>query len=160
MNWIHVHLILSHVPVLGCIFGVFLLIFALIRSNRDLLIASLWIFLLSALIGVPTFTSGERSEGMAERLPGVSKSVTDAHEETAEVAFWGLEALGILSLGALAQIHRNRRIPRWLGSLTLVTAVAVSILLGWTANLGGQIRHTEIHGVVSGSAPPAHRAPD
>src|SRR5690348_14835594 len=66
VNWVHVHLILCHAPVLGCIIGLFLLIFALIRSSRDLLIGALWILLLSAIVGIPTYTSGGRSEDAVE----------------------------------------------------------------------------------------------
>lgn len=158
MNWVHVHLILCHAPVLGCIIGLFLLIFALIRSSRDLLIGALWILLLSAIVGIPTYTSGGRSEDAVEHLAGVNRGAIDAHEESAEFAFAVLEVLGILSLAALTQIHRNRRIPRWLGSLTLVVAVTAAIALGWAANLGGKIRHTEIQGVTSGLAPPSGSA--
>lgn len=160
MNWPHVHLVFSHVPVLGCIIGLLLLIVALVRSSRDVLIAALWIFLLSALTGIPAFVSGNKAEDTVEHLAGVSESVIDEHEETAEFAFWGLEGLGVLALAALTRIHRNKRIPRWLGTLTLVTAVTASILLGWTANLGGLIRHPEIHSVTTGAAPPARNGPD
>lgn len=149
MNWVHVHLILSHVPVLGCIFGLFLLLFALIRNSRELLIGALWILLISALAGIPTFTSGEHAENRVERLPGVTETIMDQHEETAEFALAVLETLGIFALLALILIHRNRRVPRWMGSLTLVLAVAAAIILGWTANLGGLIRHTEIRGAPS-----------
>lgn len=160
VNWVHVHLILCHAPVLGCIIGLFLFIFALIRSSRELLITALWILLLSAMIGIPTFTSGEHAEDSVEHLAGVNRAAIDEHEDAADFAFALLEALGILSLAALTQIHRNRRIPRWIGSLTLIVAVTAAIVLGWTANLGGLIRHTEIHGVSSGLAPPARSAPD
>jgi hypothetical protein len=160
VNWVHVHLILCHAPVLGCIIGLVLLLFALIRSSRELLVTALWILVLSAIIGIPTFTSGERAEHRVEHLAGVDRAAMEEHEDTANFAFILLEALGILSLAALTRIHRNRRVPRWIGSLTLIVAVATAIALGWTANLGGLIRHTEIHGVSSGLAPPTRSAPD
>ena len=41
------------------------------------------------------------------------------------------------------------------GSRRLVVGVGIVALMGYTANLGGQIRHTEIRG----SAPAANGAP-
>jgi len=39
---------------------------------------------------------------------------------------------------------RSKQTPRWIALAGVVGTLAVSALMGWTANLGGQIRHTEI----------------
>ena len=144
MNWAHVHLMLNHVPVLGCIFGLFLLLMALVRGSRELMIGALWLFLLAALAAIPTFVSGHWAENTVEHLPGVTEHFIDQHEDAATVSLVGMEALGIAALASLLLIHKDRRIPRWLASLTLLLAVATAASLVWTANLGGLIRHTEI----------------
>ena len=44
MNWAHVHLMLSHLPVVGTIFGVLLLLLALLRKSEELKRVSLGVF--------------------------------------------------------------------------------------------------------------------
>lgn len=39
---------------------------------------------------------------------------------------------------------RKRPLPRLITGMSLVCALMLSGLMAWTANLGGQIRHTEI----------------
>ena len=54
-----------------------------------------------------------------------------------------MSIFGALSLGTLA-VFRKNSVPRWVGAAGFVGTVVLSALMGWTANLGGQIRHTEI----------------
>jgi len=55
-------------------------------------------------------------------------------------------ALGVFGVAALATLVANRatRAPRWLGPVALALSLVPAALMGWTANLGGQIRHSEI----------------
>jgi hypothetical protein len=56
-----------------------------------------------------------------------------------------IAAFGALALGAL-MVFRARSLPRWIVVSSFVGMLAVAGVMGWTANLGGQIRHTEIAG--------------
>ena len=40
--------------------------------------------------------------------------------------------------------RKQNTLPGWFLSLTLVLALLASALMGWTAHLGGRIRHPEI----------------
>jgi hypothetical protein len=51
---------------------------------------------------------------------------------------------GVVALAGLILFRRAERLPGWIVAATLVLFLATSGLMGWTANLGGQIRHTEI----------------
>ncbi|HEX9084042.1 MAG TPA: hypothetical protein VF836_04835 [Gemmatimonadaceae bacterium] len=46
----------------------------------------------------------------------------------------------------VADDRNGAKPPRWIALAGLVGTLALSTLMGWTANLGGQIRHTEIQG--------------
>ena len=152
MNMTHLHLLLNHVPVLGTVFGVALFASGFWRKSQQLNRAGLTVFLLSALIAVPVYLTGENAESVVKPLPGFSKAITEQHEEIAAKAFGGIVALGVAALAGLILFRGARTIPAWFGTSILLASVVVSGLMLWTASTGGQVRHTEIRSN-SGPAP-------
>jgi hypothetical protein len=152
MNATHFHLLLNHLPVLGIAFGLGLLVFGLWQRSTELKKTALGIFVLVALATVPVYLTGEPAEDGVEKLPGVSKPFMEQHEEAASVGFIAAGVLGIASLAGLIWFRHGRALPIWYGRSTVGGALVVGILMAWVANLGGQIRHTEIRGNTS---PPA-----
>ncbi|MBI3664414.1 MAG: hypothetical protein HY234_15370 [Acidobacteria bacterium] len=146
------HLLLNHLPVFGAAFGLLLLLAALLRKSGELTKISLAVFLLTALIAIPAYLSGEPSEDYVKDLPGVSKDMIEEHEESAVFSMAGVEILGILALAALWLSRHSSEVPRWAVLTTLILALATTGLMARTANLGGQIRHSEIRGT-SGTSP-------
>jgi hypothetical protein len=152
MNGPHWHLILNHIPVLGTAFGLGLLLFALWRKSDELKKAAFGALVIIALLAVPAYLTGEPAEGGVKGLPGVVKSDIEHHEEAATIAFVGVLVLGLGALLGLIVSRRGRTVPVWFSSLIVAAALIVSGLMAWTANLGGQVRHTEIRGGPSVSA--------
>jgi len=152
MNATHLHLILNHIPVLGTAFGLGLLLFGLWRSSDELKKTALGIFVIVALAAVPVYLTGEPAEDGVESLPGVSKPIIEQHEEAAAVSFTGVVVLGVAALTGLICFRRGRLLPAWSSVSLLVASLIVSGLMAWTANLGGQIRHSEIR---AGNSPAA-----
>ena len=144
MNNAHLHLLLNHLPVLGSVLGLFLLIFSLWRKSIEIKRVSLVVFVLTAMSLVPTYLTGEPAEEMVEHLPGVSEALVGQHESAALVALSAALATGVVALAGLILLWRKNSLPVWLALATLFLAVASSTLMARTANLGGQIRHTEI----------------
>jgi hypothetical protein len=144
MNWAHVHLMLSHLPVVGTIFGVLLLLLALLRKSEELKRVSLGIFVLTALLAPPVYFTGEPAEKVVEHLPGVAEPLIERHENAALFALLMAGGAGAVALAGLILFRRAEKLPGWIVAVTLVLSLATSGLMGWTANLGGQIRHTEI----------------
>ncbi len=157
MNATHLHLLLNHVPVLGTIFGLGFLAFALWRRNAAIQRAALSLFLAGALAAVPTYLTGEPAEDAVESMPGVTHQLIEQHEEVAAWAMGGVLLLGIVALGGLVWFRRQSDVPRWFGSAALIGALLVSGVMAWTASLGGQIRHTEIRVDRMGGPPSAAR---
>ncbi len=145
MTATHFHLILNHIPVLGTAFGLGLLAFGLWRKSDDLKKAALGVFVIVAITTIPVYLTGEPAEDGVALLPGVSKAYMERHEEAAGFSFAGGTVLGVVSLAALLFFRRGRLLPIWVGSSLLAASLIVSGLMAWTANLGGQIRHSEIH---------------
>ena len=152
MNPTHLHLMLNHVPVLGTAFGLGLLVFGLGRRSPELKKTALGVFVIVALLTVPVYLTGEPAEDGVKSLPGISKAFIEQHEEAASVAFTGIIVLGAAALTGLLLLQRGKMLPAWFFSLMLAASLIASGLMVWTANLGGQIRHTEIRFVDSQSS--------
>jgi hypothetical protein len=149
MNASHWHLVLNHIPVLGTAFGLGLLAFALWRRSEELKRAAFGALVVVALLAVPAYLTGEPAEGTVKGLPGVSNNYIESHEDAATIAFVGVLVVGACALGGLVFSRRGKAVPGWLGYSILAAVVIVGGLMAWTANLGGQVRHTEIRGAPS-----------
>jgi uncharacterized membrane protein len=154
MNGVHVHLLLNHFPVIGILIGLVVFTLGVWRRNDSWTRLALGLFAAVALVAAATMLTGEAAEGAVENLPGVSESIIGTHEDAAKLAAIGTYVLGAISLTALLWIRR-RPLPRALTVMVLPVVLLVSGLMGYAANLGGQIRHTEIRagavGALTGS---------
>jgi hypothetical protein len=145
MNPVHIHLLLNHVPVIGTVIGILLLGYALLRRSQDVTRASLGIFVLAALAGGAVFLTGEPAEERVENLAGISMPILERHEEAALIAALLLAAVGVFALvGLIVFRRREAGIPRGFATVALILALVPAAAMGYTANLGGQIRHSEI----------------
>lgn len=145
MNGAHWHLILNHLPVLGTGFGILLLAFSWRRGNEHLKKLSLQFILIVACISIPAYLTGEPAEKVLKIWPGVAWSTLEKHEDAAATAFASLELLGAIALVGLALFRRQKPVPNWFLIGFMGLALVVAGLMGWTANLGGKIRHPEIY---------------
>ncbi len=145
MNPVFAHLALNHLPVLGAVFGLGLLAFALAAKRDETLRVGLFFLVLTAVAAWPVFLSGEKAEEIVEEKAGVSEEVIHEHEEVAELAAWAAYAVGIVGLVGLVAF-RVRPMPGWFKGLSLLGAATVSGLMLQAANLGGRIAHEELRG--------------
>jgi len=143
MNSIHLHLLLNHVPVIGAVLGLALLCLAYLRRSDELGKFALGAFAVLGAVSVVVFLTGEPAEQVVEKLPGFSETLTERHEEAALAATIVMGVVGLLSLIGLA-VFRSRALARWVVPTALVLALGATATMGYAANLGGQIRHTEI----------------
>ena len=154
MSGAHIHLLLNHIPVIGIFIGFLVFALGVWRRNDSWTRLALGLFAAVALVAVATMLTGESAEEAVENLPGVSESLIEPHEDAAKLAAIGAYVLGAISLAALLWVRR-RPLPRVLTVSVLPVALLVTGLMAYTANLGGQIRHTEIRagavGIVGGA---------
>ncbi len=144
MNAAHLHLMINHIPVLGTVFGLLLLAFALGRKSEDLKKAALATFVTVALVAVVTYLTGEPAQEKVKQVPGITEAFFEKHEDVAGAAMAGSVAVGVVALVGLVWFHGARPMKPWFGALLLTGALVVSGLMAYTAYLGGQIRHTEM----------------
>ncbi len=143
MNLAHVHLALTHVPVVGGLIGLALLAYAFVKDSMELKKASLMLFVLVGAVAAVAYLTGESAEDAVERLAGVSRQVIRAHEDAALFGLLSSATLGLTSLAGLIVFRQPKQIPRWFAAGSLFVALVASGTMVWTAGLGGQVRHTE-----------------
>ena len=151
MNMAHLHLLVNHVPVIGAVIGLGLLAAALVRRSEELARVTFWLYALLGAASLGVYLTGEPAEDSVERLAGASKPLIEQHEEAALVATIAMGVAGALALLS-SVVFRRRAIPRTIVGAALAMALLLVGMMGYTANLGGQIRHTEIR---AGAAPSA-----
>jgi uncharacterized membrane protein len=144
MNPAQFHLIINHFPILGVLFGLLLLIVALISNNRTIRFTALWTLFIATLTASPTNYSGEQAEELVEHLAGVSHDLIHEHEEKAEFALPFIIALGLLALLAIILEWRKIKIANLVSILVLGFGIFVMYLLYQVGHTGGEIRHPEI----------------
>ena len=152
MNAVHIHLLLNHVPVIGAVIALLLLAAAVWRNRPELLRATLALYVLLGVVAVIVYLTGEPAEDAAERLPGMSEALVERHEELALVATIAMGIAAALAIVGLI-VQRRRILPPWATRGGLVFGAGLVVLMGYTANLGGQIRHPEIRGAGAAAGP-------
>jgi uncharacterized membrane protein len=148
MNPAHIHLVLNHIPLFGALAAAVLFVVALLRRQQGLARGGLVVAVLTAIVGLVVYLTGEPAEELVENLPGVSEAVLESHEEIALVATVVLGVYGLLALGGLVAFRHGvtMRVTRILMVLSLVPLAAIA----YTAYLGGQVRHSEIRSAGGG----------
>lgn len=144
MDLHHLHLVLNHFPVIGTIIAIVLLTGAFIRTSSDLRWITLCIVLGLALVTIPVYLTGEPAEEAVEGTQGVSEAIIERHEEAALPALVLMEVSGGFSLIVMLLLWRRSRFTRLGFGALLVMSIVTAASMGWTANIGGQIRHKEI----------------
>lgn len=152
MNEAHLHMLVNHFPIIGTIFGVGILIAGSIFKNNSVKNTAYVLFIITAVFGFASMTTGEGAEEIAEELPSVSHKIIHEHEEIAEKLALVLYALGAISLlGLYLNIKKHAKAS--FANYFAIVLGAVSIYLAQqTGTTGGEIRHTEIRENVSGKA--------
>lgn len=147
MNAAHVHLFVNHIPIWGVVFGLIVLIWAMVRRNADIRRVAMVMFALSGLVAIVAYLTGGGAEDVIRNMPGFAHDLVEEHEEAGLVALVSALILGVVA--AIALVPRLAR-SKALDAVILILAVIVVGIFLWTAALGGQIRHPELRPVVEG----------
>lgn len=144
MSQVHLHLLITHLPVFGSILGALVLVYALWTKSNQTKSAAYLLFIVSAIGAGIAYLTGEGAEEAVEDLPGVAESMIKQHEEFAMYALVGLIVLGVASLLALYLTYKKSALTKAAAFITLFLSLISFSLVARTGWLGGQIRHTEI----------------
>lgn len=140
----HIHLMLNHVPMLGVVFGILVLLNAHFRKSHDLMRVALKMFVLAAVMTVPVFFTGDYAASDIRNLASFSKDLSNAHENTAVFAYIAVGILGVVALWGLWTVYRKKTLPKRFTALILVWSVITFGTFVYTAQSGGLINHPEL----------------
>lgn len=144
MNQTHIHLLITHLPIIGALLGAFVLIHGIWTKSNATLIAAFNVLIISAIGAGVAYATGEGAEETVEHLQGISKNVIEEHAESALMSLISLMVVGASSLIGLFVTLKNAPQVRAVALMTLMAALVGFGLITRTGYLGGQIRHTEI----------------
>ena len=144
--WSHAHLILNHLPTAGFVFGIAALVIAIVSDNAAMKRASLILFVILGIIGVPTYVAGTAAMWALTQptVPEISKAVINSHRD---MALWTLFGLAITGAAAWIELWRARSqgsVSKLSLNLVLGFAVVTLLIMTETGHRGGLINHPEI----------------
>ena len=140
----HWHILLNHFPSVGVVIGFGLLLASFYLRSEDLRRASLFLFVILALLTIPTYITGAATRWQIQSTPGISGDMIAAHQDAATLTFMFVLALGWLSWFTLWQYRRFGRAYGWMMPAVVIFSVVSLLQLTRTGSLGGDINHPEI----------------
>ncbi len=151
MNDAHLHMVVNHFPIIGTIFGLGILITGIVMKNSVIKNVAYVLFIVAAIFGLVSMSTGEGAEEIAENLPSVTDQIIHEHEEMAEKLALVLYILGGISILGLYTNLKNHAKANLISYLAFVVAL-IGVFLGkQTGTTGGEVRHTEIRENTSSS---------
>lgn len=140
----HIHLLLNHFPTIGFSIAIGLFIGAIVSRSADVKKAALTVLVAVAILTFPTYLSGSAADQAIRNMPDVSKTLIATHEGAALMSFVLMEITGAAAWLALWQMRRVGDVSaRTLGTVLLLSAITMGLVTR-AANIGGEIRHSEI----------------
>ncbi len=144
VDWVHVHILINHFPVILAVAGALAVLYALVRPRRGIWLYGVVSLTLAAITVIPAFLTGKQADEALGDPWYVAESAIHAHEEAAEMTAIIVLLAGVAAAVAWRRLVRYPRevsMPRTLRTAVLVTALAAAGVSGYTALLGGRIVH-------------------
>ena len=144
MNATHLHLIFTHLPIVGLGFAIISNLYAIIKNSNDLKRFSLWLYIILGVFSLLAFSTGDGAEKIMETYPGITEEIIEPHENMALFFFLSLMIItGAASIILYLTKSDDSLLPNFCLYI-LIAAILVSMLAVETGITGGRIRHTEI----------------
>ena len=151
----HLHLLLNHVPTVGTVAALALLLLAIVRRDEMLKLAGLEVIFVIALLSMPVYMTGVAAQHKIRKMPGVSDTAMSVHQDAALTGFTVAEFAGFVAwIGLWQSRRRGRAAPGVMTAVVVLSATSLA-LMGRAANLGGEIRHPEIVTAAASAMDPA-----
>jgi len=145
MNAAHLHLVLNHIPVIGSGIAIFVLLIGILKKSDDVKKVSMLVLLLTALITIPVYISGNDAESKVEgNYEDVDESFIEEHEDFALTSFIAMDIAGFVAMIGVFLYRKPKILPNYFAYLMLAILIIVNGMMAYTATLGGKIHHPEI----------------
>ena len=144
MNGAHLHLLVNHIPIVGTIFGMLILLSGILLKNAIVKQTGLATLIFAAISISAALLSGDPAGDAVKGLPGVTEALIEHHENIAYSSLWALVPMGIIAALAFYSYWKKEKAGNALSVVTFFLSLVVIGLMSWVGLTGGEIRHTEI----------------
>jgi len=144
MNLAHVHIVINHVPSLGSILGLLLLVAGTYKKNESTKQFAYFVLVMISMAVLPTYISGAEAQKIVAKNASYSAGMIQLHQNAAMITLLIMTAAGMFAWFGLWEIRRHARSSSITTICTLVSTAAAAGSVLFTANIGGSISHAEI----------------
>ena len=144
--WSHAHIILNHIPTAGWVFALAFFVTALVANDDVMKRASLTLFVICSIVGVPTYVAGTAAMWALTQptIPEISKAVINSHRDMALWTLFGLAFTGGTSWIVLWRYRSRGAFSKASLNVILLFAILTLGIMTETGHRGGLINHPEI----------------
>lgn len=144
MNASHLHLLVNHLPFATFLFALAGLLAGWVFKCASIKRFALCTMAVAGAIGTVAYLSGEAAheESFGESSPFHAE--VERHEQSAEATWIVGAVVGFIGLVAALLTKRMSDVPHGVVIGCMVATIVCLVFFMKTANLGGQIRHSEI----------------
>lgn len=139
MDPVLMHLVINHVPIIGTILAVGIVLVALVLKNDTVKRTGLILFVAAGITVYPANFTGEDAEEIVENQVGVTEQQIHAHEEAAETTMTMMSIALVLALIHLFNRPATPNIQRLAFTAFMITAIIACIYAGIAGHEGGKI---------------------
>jgi hypothetical protein len=144
MNWVYIHILINHIPVILGGLAAVAAIFALLSGRRTAWLYTAITLTLAGLSAYPTSVTGERASRIFRKRVPSARAAIHEHSQAADVTLWILLGSGVLGLVGWYRIGSDdpkAPVPGWVKMALTVPALASLGAVAVTSELGGKIGH-------------------
>jgi len=153
MNAAHLHILTSHVVVVGVPLVAFIFLLAFLKKSHPVFIAGCWMLLFVTLFAIPTYWAGGPAKELVEHLPHFDQEIQHTHENLGQYVLLANLVTGFWALVCLFYDSFRKKLPRVLITVMVLFLLADTALLLITANYGSKIIHQEVRSDGISSSP-------
>lgn len=139
MDPTRIHIFLNYIPLIGMALGIAMLLYGMWRSGREVSRNGLWLFVVTALLTLAVYATGEIAGKGAGLMAGPPWTNIVAHRASALPTFFAIELTGVFALVGLIRMIRGTGVARWNALVVLILAIASFALAARTTHIGRQI---------------------
>jgi hypothetical protein len=144
MSWLHVHLAVNHLPIVGLPLLLLILFLGRLRRQEAVVQMALGLLVLTSIAAVGVKYTGDFAAADLPLRLVTKKAGVALHEHHGDQATTAVFLFGLLTAAAWLRCRPYRPPPVWVLHLILLAGAATTLLYLRTAASGGHLSHPEI----------------
>jgi hypothetical protein len=146
VNFVHLHLVLTHFPpVLSLECVVAAAAAQVVRSRRRELVRFALLLMIATSAMMPAiYFAGVKTSEVIGKVDGIQQEAIAPHQQAALIALCVSIGVIVIAVALLIAERREAGLSFSLRLLVLLLAVGLAATIGWTASRGGAIHHPEV----------------